>query len=150
MLRVCVMLSVIYPLNPPCVRSLRWCGTVVLVLFGPSCLGRFWPLHTRSPWDKCSVRCRPIKRETKFTATFDQNLPSIKYIFAFSSEIYRQSYLWDNLWRNEFLKTYSRTLIAVVLVRQRCVTRCNTTLRCLFPYIFSSDSYVGKHTHIFR
>ena len=56
--------------------------TVVLVLFGPSSLGHYRPLQRRAASDECSVRCRPIKK-TKFTATFDQNLPSMEYIFAF-------------------------------------------------------------------
>ena len=56
--------------------------TAVIVLFGPSFLGNYTPLQRRSASDKYSVRVTPIK-QTQFTATFDQNLPSIKYTFAF-------------------------------------------------------------------
>ena len=35
-------------------------------------------------------------RETKFTASFDQKLPTMKYIFACFPEFYRKSYLRDN------------------------------------------------------
>ena len=70
--------------------------TAVLVMFGPSCLGHNRPLQRRSASDKCSVRCRPIKQRDKFTATFDQNLPSMKYIFAFFSKMYRKYCLRDN------------------------------------------------------
>ena len=57
--------------------------TAVLVLFGPSCLGHYRPFLRRSASDKCSVRCRPIQQRDKITATFNQNLPSIKYtLFA--------------------------------------------------------------------
>ena len=81
--------------------------TAVLVLFGPSCLGHYRPLQRRSASDKYSARCRPIK-QTQFTATFDQNLPSIKYIFAFFSKIYRKYCLRDDVWRSKFLETYFR------------------------------------------
>ena len=67
--------------------------TAVLVLFGPSCLGHYRPLQRRSVSDKCSVRCRPMKRRDNFPATFDQILPSIKYIFPVFSEIYLKSYI---------------------------------------------------------
>ena len=44
--------------------------TTVLVRFGRSCLGHYMPLQRRSASDKCSVRCRPIKRKR-------QNLPQL-------------------------------------------------------------------------
>ena len=64
-----------------------------------SCLARpVWGTIGRCrgvPSDKCSVRCRPINRERKFTATFDQNLPSMKYFFALFSKNYRKYCLRD-------------------------------------------------------
>ena len=69
---LCVMLRVLYPLNP--LRAFVACAaaiqTAVLVLFGPSCLGHYRPLQRRSASDKCSVRCRLIK-------TDGQNLPQL-------------------------------------------------------------------------
>ena len=94
MLRVCVMLRVL---------------PSVLLLYKQrclSCLGHDRALQRRSASDKCSVSCRPIKQRAKFTATFDQNIPSMKYIFAFFSKIYRKYCLRDHFWRSEFLATY--------------------------------------------
>ena len=82
--------------------------TAVLVLFGPSCLGHYRPLQRRSASDKYSVRCRPIKQREKTYGNFYQNVPSMKYVFAFFSEFYRKSYLRDNFLRSKFLKTYFR------------------------------------------
>ena len=70
--------------------------TGVLVLFGPSCLGHYRPLQRRSASDKCSVRLRPIKHRQKLPQLFDQTLPSMKYIFAFFSKIYRKYRHRDN------------------------------------------------------
>ena len=85
-------LSILRAFNA-CVAAVQ---TAVVVLFGPSCLGHYRPLQRRSASDECSVRCRPIKQRDKFTATFDQNLPSMKYIFAFFSKMYRKYCLRDN------------------------------------------------------
>ena len=67
--------------------------TAVLVLFGPSCLGHLG--RCRGVLPRTNARCvvGQQNRETNFTATFDQKLPSMKHIFAFFSEIYRKSYL---------------------------------------------------------
>ena len=82
--------------------------TAVLVLFGPSYLGHYRPSQRRSASDKCSVRIRPMKQRQKFTATFDQNLPSMKYIFAFFSKIFLKYFLRDNILKSKFLETYFR------------------------------------------
>ena len=42
----------------------------VVVLFGPSCLGRKTPSQRRSAPDKCSVRRRPIKQRDKMYCNF--------------------------------------------------------------------------------
>ena len=71
------------PLNPPCVRCLCCCCT-------NSCACPVWPVlfgalgRCRGALPRTNARCVVAQqnRETKFTATFDQNLPSMKYIFA--------------------------------------------------------------------
>ena len=99
MLRVCLMLRVL-----PSQSSVR--PLLVLLLYKQrclSCLAR--PVggtigRCRGVLPRINARCvvpgRPIKQRDKFSPTFDQNLPSIKYIFAFFSEIYRKSYFRDN------------------------------------------------------
>ena len=92
MLRVCVMLRAL-----PSQSSVR--SLLVLLLNKHrclSCLARpVWGTigRCRGVLPRTNARC--INRETKFTATFDQNLPSIKYRFAFYSGIYRKFYLRD-------------------------------------------------------
>ena len=70
--------------------------TAVLVLFGPSCLRTIG--RCRGVLPRTNARCVADQqnRETKFTATFDQNLPSMKYIFAFLKKNYCKYCLRDN------------------------------------------------------
>ena len=100
MLRLCVMLKV------PSQSSVR--SLLVLLLCKQrcsSCSGHYRPLQRRSTSGKCSVRCRPIKLR-KFTATFDQILPSIKYIFAFFFQKFTANVTFGTIWRIKFLQTY--------------------------------------------
>ena len=111
MLRVCVMLRVL-----PSQSSVR--SLLVLLLYKqrclsclarPVCLGHYRPLQRRSASDKCSVRCMPMK-QTKYTATFDQNLPSIKYIFAFFFKMYRKTAFGTIFTEVHFENVLSQTL----------------------------------------
>ena len=110
MLRVCVVLRIL-----PSQSSVR--SLLVLLLYKQRCLSCL----ARPVWGTIgSCRAEAFclgqmlgalwanKTQTKFTATFDQNLPSMKYIFAFFSKIYRKYCLRDHFLTSKFLKTYFR------------------------------------------
>ena len=80
------------------------------------------PLKRRSASDICSVRCEPTTQEKKIPATFDQILPSMKYIFAFFFQKFTANLAYGTIFEKYFSKNvvFANILLFTSFSASRC------------------------------